>query len=70
MSEGARAARSDDYVRRFTQRSGSSFYYAFLTLPRERREAIVTVYAFCHAVDDAVGSKPGCHALRFKPSGK
>lgn len=65
MSEGASAARSGDYVRRFTQRSGSSFYYAFLTLPRAKREAIITVYAFCHAVDDAVDDAPDrAHAER------
>ncbi|GAB4225758.1 MAG: presqualene diphosphate synthase HpnD [Acidobacteriota bacterium] len=38
--------------------SGSSFYYAFLTLPRPQREAIQAVYAFCHAVDDAVDEAP------------
>lgn len=32
----------------------TSFYYAFLTLPRPRREAIVAVWDFCRAVDDAV----------------
>ncbi len=43
-----------DYVRRVTRSSGTSFYYAFLTLPRPRREAIYAVYAFCKAVDAAV----------------
>jgi phytoene synthase len=32
----------------------TSFYYAFLTLPKERREAIVTLWDFCRAADDAV----------------
>lgn len=32
----------------------TSFYYAFLVLPRERREAIVTLWDFCRAADDAV----------------
>lgn len=41
-------------VARLTRASGTSFYYAFLTLPRPRREAIFAVYAFCHAVDSAV----------------
>jgi len=34
--------------------SGSSFYYAFLFLPRERRRAITALYAFCREVDDVV----------------
>lgn len=32
----------------------TSFYYAFLTLPRERREAIITLWDFCRVADDAV----------------
>src|SRR6266851_1558637 len=38
--------------RRPTCRSRSNFYYAFLTLPRPRREALYAVYAFCRIVDD------------------
>ncbi len=32
----------------------TSFYYAFLALPRERRDAIVTLWDFCRVADDAV----------------
>jgi phytoene synthase len=32
----------------------TSFYYAFLVLPAEQRKAIVAVWDFCRAVDDAV----------------
>jgi phytoene synthase len=32
--------------------AGSSFHYSFGLLPRERREAIEAVYAFCREVDD------------------
>jgi phytoene synthase len=32
----------------------TSFYYAFLVLPPEQRRAIVAVWDFCRAVDDAV----------------
>ena len=32
----------------------TSFYYAFLVLPKERREAIVTLWDFCRVADDAV----------------
>jgi phytoene synthase len=35
-----------------TRRSRSNFYYAFLALPRPRREALYAVYAFCRTVDD------------------
>jgi phytoene synthase len=41
-------------VERLTRASGTSFYYAFLVLPKPRREAIFAVYAFCRAVDSAV----------------
>ena len=37
----------------------SSFYYSFLSLPAPRREAIIAVWDFCHAVDDAVDEAPG-----------
>jgi 15-cis-phytoene synthase len=37
---------------RLTRKSRSNFYYAFLTLPRRRREALYAVYAFCRTVDD------------------
>ena len=37
---------------RLTRKSRSNFYYAFLTLPRRRREALYSVYAFCRTVDD------------------
>jgi phytoene synthase len=43
-----------------TRRSRSNFYYAFLTLPRARRDALYAVYAFCRTVDDAdLGREPG-----------
>jgi phytoene synthase len=32
----------------------TSFYYSFLALPKEKRRAIVRVWDFCRAVDDAV----------------
>ena len=37
---------------RVTRKSRSNFYYAFLALPRARREALYAVYAFCRIVDD------------------
>ena len=32
----------------------TNFYYSFLVLPADKREAIVSVWDFCRAVDDAV----------------
>ena len=37
-----------------TRASGSNFYYSFLFLPRQRRQAMYAVYTFCHEVDDTV----------------
>jgi phytoene synthase len=36
----------------------TSFYYSFLVLPAEQRRAIVAVWDFCRAVDDAVDEDP------------
>ncbi|HKI60820.1 MAG TPA: presqualene diphosphate synthase HpnD [Mariprofundaceae bacterium] len=35
-----------------TRGSGSSFFYAFLFLPEEKRRAMMALYAFCREVDD------------------
>src|SRR3954469_20231783 len=42
------------YCAKLSQQSHSNFYYAFLFLPRERREALEAVYAYCRLVDDVV----------------
>ena len=57
----------DEYVREKAIASGSSFYYAFLFLPEERREAITAFYAFCRAVDDVVDevTDPGVAATKL-----
>ncbi len=44
----------DEYCEERAAASGSSFYYSFRFLPRERRRAITALYAFCREVDDAV----------------
>lgn len=44
----------DEYCQSKAVQSGSSFYYAFLFLPPERRKAITALYAFCREVDDVV----------------
>jgi phytoene synthase len=40
----------------------TSFYYSFLVLPAEERRAIVAVWDFCRAVDDAVDEEAPCPA--------
>lgn len=44
----------EQYVQDKAAASGSSFYYAFLFLPRPKRAAITAFYAFCREVDDVV----------------
>ncbi len=37
----------------------TSFYYAFLALPRPQREAVIAVWDFCRVVDDEVDEPQG-----------
>jgi len=48
VAEVHRTPRSDNMSR------DTSFYYSFLVLPPSKRKAIVAVWDFCRAVDDAV----------------
>jgi phytoene synthase len=41
-------------VTAITRSSNTSFYYSFSLLPKQKREAIHTVYAFCRYTDDIV----------------
>jgi phytoene synthase len=45
----------------------TSFYYSFLVLPADQRRAIVAVWDFCRAVDDAVDEEAPAGAVA--PSG-
>jgi phytoene synthase len=56
-----------DYVQQKASASGSSFYYAFLFLPPQRRAAITAFYAFCREIDDVVDevSDPGVAASKL-----
>lgn len=42
----------EQYCQDKTAKSGSSFYYSFLFLPKNKRLAITALYAFCREVDD------------------
>ncbi len=55
------------YVQQKAASSGSSFYYAFLFLPAQRRAAITAFYAFCREVDDVVDevSDPGVASTKL-----
>ena len=44
----------DQYCEDKARQSGSSFYYSFMFLPRDKRRAITALYAFCREVDDVV----------------
>jgi len=47
-----------EQVRSRVAASGTSFYWAMRLLPRERREAMYAVYAFCREVDDIADDAP------------
>ncbi|NYT65795.1 presqualene diphosphate synthase HpnD [Alcaligenaceae bacterium] len=56
----------DEYCQTKAAQSGSSFYYAFLFLPPERRKAITALYAFCREVDDVVDNTTEASVARMK----
>ncbi|MGH8069173.1 MAG: presqualene diphosphate synthase HpnD [Candidatus Entotheonellia bacterium] len=41
-----------EYCSQLTRKSRSNFYYSFLFLSKEKRQAMYAVYAFCRSVDD------------------
>lgn len=57
----------EQYVQQKAAASGSSFYYAFLFLPKPRRAAITAFYAFCREIDDVVDEArdPGVAATKL-----
>jgi 15-cis-phytoene synthase len=56
----------NEYCQEKAAKSGSSFYYAFLFLPPERRQAITALYAFCREVDDVVDECTDTSIARIK----
>lgn len=46
--------RTRNLHRQLSKTVQSNFFYSFLFLPKQKREAIIDVYAFCRAVDDVV----------------
>ncbi len=55
-----------EYCQQKAAASGSSFYYSFLFLPREQREAITALYAFCREVDDIADECSDAQLARTK----
>lgn len=55
---GKRITRKPPAPDRLARETGSNFYYAFLLLPRAKREAIKNVYGFCRILDDIVDEQP------------
>ena len=51
-TDGASLDADYEHCAQVTRRSRSSFYYAFILLPPERRRALHAVYAFCRFIDD------------------
>jgi len=45
-------------IRRRVEAAGTSFYWAMRMLPKERREGMYAVYAFCREVDDIADDWP------------
>ena len=56
----------DEYCRDKAAKSGSSFYYSFLFLPEQQRQAIIALYAFCREVDDTVDETSDSDIARQK----
>jgi phytoene synthase len=51
-------------IRHRVEAAGTSFYWAMRLLPRQRREGMYAIYAFCREVDDiADGDKPAEYKL-------
>ncbi len=51
-------------IRNRVEAAGTSFYWAMRLLPRDRRNGMYAVYAWCREVDDiADGERPVAHKL-------
>ena len=51
-----------------TKSSNTSFYYSFAVLPKQKRDAISAVYAFCRYTDDIVdeGTDEGAKSILLR----
>jgi phytoene synthase len=51
-AQAAASAEDEAHVLSVVRAAGSSFYGAMRTLPKERRDAMFAIYAFCREIDD------------------
>lgn len=58
MPEALPLAESYRHCRRVARRAARNFYYGFLLLPREKRDALCALYAFMRRADD-LADEPG-----------
>ena len=56
----------NEYCQNKAAQSGSSFYYSFLFLPTEQKQAIMALYAFCREVDDVADECTDINIARTK----
>jgi phytoene synthase len=49
-----------------TAKSKTNFLYSFSLLPKDKNEAISTVYAFCRQTDDIVDNETDSHEIKYK----
>ena len=57
MTVTTELAQAYEECRLVTRREAKNFYYAFLTLPADRRKAIYVAYTFCRYCDDSVDNE-------------
>jgi 15-cis-phytoene synthase len=56
----------DQYCEHKAASSGSSFYFSFLFLEAQQRQAMTTLYAFCREIDDVVDECSDAGVARAK----
>src|SRR5947208_853816 len=56
---------SSEYLN-IAAKSKTNFLYSFALLPKEKNEAINTVYAFCRQTDDIVDNENDSKDIKFK----
>ena len=55
-----------EYCQNKAAASGSSFYYSFLFLPKNKRRAITALYAFCREIDDITDDIKDPNIIKIK----
>ena len=66
MKQSEQVVTPQIYCQQKAASSGSSFYYSFLFLAKNKREAITALYAFCREVDDIADECTDINIARTK----